>query len=262
MSRGKSLLRVGVLLLLGTYLLIYLGVLKKHGPNAPAPSDLILRGKKEKKKFLAEVESDMKRAAILPQGLSLSVSDCKEANAYYYHDRKIVLCYGLVDEMYGHFFSVHGSASQAKQATRRAALFIMFHELGHALVNTADIAITAGEEPSVDQLAFFLLTRDDQSRKGEEAIIEAANFFFRSANASETFASDAHGYHQQRAYNLSCWLYGQGKDFSYLKPILPPDRAATCKAEYKRLETSWAKVLTSHQLLRVSKPGGLQAKAR
>jgi len=263
---GKALLAVVVLS--GIYLLFIHVAVPKRGPNAPAsrnapaPSDPILRGN-EKKKFLAEVERDMKRAAILPQGLSLSISDCKETNAYYYHDRKIVLCYGLVDEMYGHFFREYRSVNEAKQATRRAASFIMFHELGHALVNTSDIALTAGEEPSVDQLAFFLLTRDDQSRKGEEAIIEAANFFFKVANAGETSAGDAHGFHQQRAFNLTCWLFGQGKDFSHIKASLPPDRAATCKGEYDQLEKSWGKVLTSHRLLSVStKPGGLQAKAR
>lgn len=129
-------------------------------------------------------------------------------------------------------------------------LFVMFHELSHAVVSEFDIAVQGRDEDAADDFAVQrgLAVGSDFSRR---VLAEAAKGWFysdrRDRRDGEALAFyDEHGLDKQRAYNIVCLMVGS--DPALFKDLasqtkLPPERQQTCPNDYRKVVRSWQRVL-------------------
>lgn len=125
--------------------------------------------------------------------------------------------------------------------------FILFHELGHALINLWHIPVLGREEDAVDAFSTIFMTRFVHD--GQIALWGAD--FFNAVGSGQKYGAvdfaDEHSLDPQRAYSIACWVYGSDeKKYAFLAKILPKERALRCAGEYNQLETAWLHFLEPH----------------
>jgi hypothetical protein len=133
--------------------------------------------------------------------------------------------------------------------------FILFHELGHAMISEFQLPVLGREEDAVDNFASMLLTPDNEDPEMDASIlVNAMAGWFASAEmiAPEDIPWwDEHGPDQQRAYQIGCVLYGSkaGAYDELAEAIgLPEERRERCPAEYQAVSTGWSQLLAPHLL--------------
>jgi hypothetical protein len=133
--------------------------------------------------------------------------------------------------------------------------FILFHELGHAMITEFQLPVLGREEDAVDNFASMLLTpANDDPEMDASILVSAMAGWFASAEmvSPEDIAWwDEHGPDQQRAYQIGCVLYGSkaGAYDELAEAIgLPEERRARCPAEYQAVFNGWGQLLGPHLL--------------
>lgn len=137
-------------------------------------------------------------------------------------------------------------------------LFVLGHEVGHALIHQFDLPVLGREEDAADALASIVAIKM-QSTFADRIVTNAARGWFLSdqRDKAEGIANDyydSHGLDLQRAYNIVCIMVG-GEPEKF-KPLaeqvkLPEERQKTCRDDYNNAWWSWQEVLKPHQ----RKPG-------
>jgi hypothetical protein len=200
-------------------------------------------------RVLEETADGLNKTLALPEDVTLSFAECGEINAAYDPDkRQVTVCYELVDDLYDAFRDEAKNEDELDERVVGATVFILFHEVGHALVRVYRLPVTGREEDAVDQLSTYLLT--DGTDEGEAAALDAAESLYRDENAGsgegEPRYWDEHSLDQQRFYNIVCWVYGQNEEKykSIVEDgVLPAERAERCADEYEQIERSWTTLL-------------------
>ncbi len=182
----------------------------------------------------ALVES-LNDSLALPADISVSFADCGTANAFYIPPEintgenatpggAIVMCHELTEL----FFNLFGDTDSAF----KTSLFVLMHELGHALVNQLDVPFLGIEEAAVDSIGTVFLTKLGMA----DGAVLAGWFFF---SQGETPFFDTHRAGPQRLGDLACW--GVGGDPTLLEdPTISDiadmlvDAGRNCPAEYDR----------------------------
>jgi len=133
-------------------------------------------------------------------------------------------------------------------------LFVLLHEMGHAVVAELQIPVLGKDEDAADAFAATRLIRL-QNGFSEQVVAEAAKGWFMSdrRNKKEGDAVpyyDEHGLDLQRAYQFVCYLVGADPEkFKALadETKLPKDRQASCKNDYSRALNNWDAALSPHR---------------
>ena len=142
-------------------------------------------------------------------------------------------------------------------------IFVLFHEIGHALVSEFELPVLGREEDAVDRFATFLLTPEgdeDEESDPSTILVDAMSGWFLSANQTELDDIewwDEHGPDQQRAYQIACLLYGADPEkFKKMaqEVKLPESRRESCPAEAQGNSASWVKVMEPYTLDDGEKP--------
>jgi len=184
-------------------------------------------------------------AFILPKDILVVFTECGQGNAFYDPaDAQIVMCHEFVEAVVDAFAFTELSDREFEDAVHATELFVLFHEVGHALIDVFDIPITGKEEDAVDQLSAMILIGNNH----EDDALYAAKFFLQIAETDTRKLPfwDEHSLNKQRFYNIICWVYGSDpRAHRYLlrEAILPKNRARRCVAEYKQLSSSWLGLL-------------------
>lgn len=198
-------------------------------------------------RMLEEITRGLSNAITLPKQLTLTTAECGTPNAYYNQDRyTIVLCLELVTYLTRGMLQDFGPASDKdslKKTVVGAFLFVMMHEVGHALIHVLELPVLGREEDAADQIAaFFVLDSPDA-----EFALRGALWFFRAKTSvyTQRHFSDEHSLGPQRQSNLACWAFGKDRlRYQYAaKALLSQERAVRCSQEYKNLQSA------VHQLL-------------
>jgi len=204
-------------------------------------------------RLLEDLAKDLNQVVRIPRDVTLSFGECGQPNAFYDSEaRRVTLCYELLESFHERFGDETEDPEELENAVAGATVFVLFHELGHALVDVLDLPVTGREEDAVDQLAAYVLI--DGSDEGAQSALDAAwSFYFNTEEgASEIDASafwDEHSMNAQRFYNLMCWVYGADPDgHQHLvdEELLPPERAARCPDEWAQLDRAWTQLLGPH----------------
>ena len=217
----------------------------------------------QKSKFI-EIQDDLKQSKIfeeiaaglnetfaLPVDLPIIFTECGEENAFYDPEKgEIHMCYELINQFIQNFGTHSKKPEDAVAATLDAVSFVLYHELGHALIHIYELPSTGKEEDAVDQLATLLLVEGD-GEDGEVAAINGARSFtlgenLKGVGANQLAFWDEHSLGPQRFYNIICLVYGQNPE-KWANLVkngnLPKERAERCAEEYEKMSNAWATLL-------------------
>ncbi|GBC73504.1 Chromosome partition protein Smc [archaeon HR04] len=188
----------------------------------------------------------------LPYDIPMLVSSCgdvwyaayAEYEVYTRKVNKIVLCVetldvisNMVDSMYS-----NGIASNKDEAFNVFIKYIVYHEIGHAVIRIADLHIGSREESLVDDFAFYMLVKD----KGDvDLLIKLYKELAVSEGKGEIEArhpSSLYLTYRQQYHDLSCLAYGAGIESNYID-LGERDRD-TCKVIWYEVSHGWDRALT------------------
>jgi hypothetical protein len=188
----------------------------------------------------------------LPRPVAVTGAECGTVNAFYYAERhEIVMCYELVRDIIGRFQSRVPDAQTLEVAVTGATAFILYHEVGHALVGELRLPITGREEDVADQFAAYML--------GHQFPVHAAwaaQFWMERAGSgivgnwmiNRSAFADEHGLDAQRFFNVMCWTYGISPgNRTGMLAYLTPARAQRCPHEAAQMVNGWKTMLARHQ---------------
>jgi len=220
-------------------------------PSTPAYAEV--QKVLQNSQVLEHVAAGLNAELALPRDLTLSAEQCGMVNAFYDpRVKRLILCYELVNhfaEMYQH---IEGqSEDEFVSGVFSAMVLVLYHEIGHALVDVFDIKTPGRPEDVVDQLAVFMLLKKGEEQ-GARMAMRGARYFALSARergSAEIAFWDEHSTDETRFFNIYCWIYGSDKDkySSFVDSgILPPQRAARCTDEYTQLSEGWNRLLQPH----------------
>jgi hypothetical protein len=200
-------------------------------------------------KTLEKAAVKLNNALILPNDIYLRTKDCDQINAFYDPtDSSVTVCYELMENFFRDFKSIGDSDKLASQKMSEAVQFVFLHEIGHALIDTYKLPITANEEDAADRCSSYI-NLEELGDEGVNAVLSAAEAFRIESKESvpdKRNMADEHLLQEQRFYNALCMLYGSDTDkYSYIvdKGFLPEARAVRCPTEYERTVESWVKIL-------------------
>ncbi len=200
----------------------------------------------------------LNRAFILRQDFPIILQQCDTVNAFYDLEKEeIIICDELLENFSQNFAYFIGTKEELERAIGGAAYFILFHELGHGMIDVYNLTYSGKEEDVADQLASVILT--GWGEDGPKAAITGANFFYiTSSQIGEGYPFwDEHALNQQRYYNILCWVYGSNpQEFNYFVGTygLPQERAERCQYEYEKMFEFWNATLTPYVKVQI-KPG-------
>ena len=132
-------------------------------------------------------------------------------------------------------------------------LFVLTHELAHALIGEMDLYVLGREEDAADA---FAVTRmlDVGTEFSAHVLVQAATGWFLSDRRNQaqgielTFYGE-HGLDRQRAYQIVCLMVGSDPvKFAEAaeKAKLPKARQQTCQDDYGVASSSWSTALKPH----------------
>jgi hypothetical protein len=133
-------------------------------------------------------------------------------------------------------------------------LFVLLHELGHAVITQMGLPVLGRMEDAADTFAVFMLLRMG-SDFSHRALVDAAEGWFLAARRDEKTGRrvayySEHGLNQQRAFQIVCLMVGS--DAEKFKDLadetnLPEDRRHNCLADYSNAAFSWNLLLEPHR---------------
>lgn len=200
-------------------------------------------------KVLEKAADKLNRTLILPHDIKLRTKDCGSVNAYYDpRDKSITFCYELMAHLFNLYRSDGASESEANEKMGKAVNFIFLHELGHALIDSYELPITANEEDAADRCSSYICI-EEMGDEGVEWVVAAAEAFYiqsKNRQIGKGSLSDEHLLEEQRFFNSLCMIYGSNpnKYSNFVdKGLLPETRAVRCPSEYSRTAKSWETLL-------------------
>jgi hypothetical protein len=133
-------------------------------------------------------------------------------------------------------------------------LFVLLHELGHAVITQMGLPVLGRMEDAADTFAVFMLLRMG-SEFSHRALVDAAEGWFFAARRDQKTGQrvayySEHGLNEQRAYQIVCIMVGSDSEkFRDLadETNLPEDRRHTCLGDYSNAMFSWNLLLEPHR---------------
>jgi hypothetical protein len=203
----------------------------------------------KQEKLLERAADGLNKALILPHDIYLKSKDCGQVNAFYDPDEQsVTVCYELMEQFFRDFKSNGYDDQKAYDMMFDAIRFVFLHEIGHALIDTYKLPITANEEDAADRCSSFI-NLEELGDDGVKAVLAAAEAFqieSRASSGHQKNMADEHLLQEQRFYNSLCMLYGSNPDKYPViveKGFLPKERAVRCPTEYQRTVDSWQSLL-------------------
>ena len=196
------------------------------------------------------LESLLNRLYRLPNDVNIVFQDCGKVNASYNpNTRELVFCYELIEYLAEFWRERTDTKADWSLRLGSSIYFILYHEVGHAVVDVNDVPITGMEEDAVDQFSslYFLSYAPDLA----DQMLATMLVFFMWHGGFKTVSQDfkfwdEHSFDMQRYYNIACWMYGSNpSQYSWLVTgdTLPKERADRCPSEFKQIQKSWNEIL-------------------
>jgi hypothetical protein len=133
-------------------------------------------------------------------------------------------------------------------------LFVLGHEVGHAIIREMAIPVIGREEDAADSFSALLALSLGEGFADQVLINAATGWFYsnrrdRRDGVQATF-HDEHGMDLQRAYHVVCLMVGS--NLERFRPLadetgIPEERQGTCRDDYNNAAWSWGKVTEPHR---------------
>ncbi len=196
----------------------------------------------ENTRMFDNILNSVNKKVALPNDININFLECGEANAFY-QENQITMCYELIEKVAQTFTAAVNTEEELDTAMRDTTSFLLFHEIGHALIDVLHLPTTGKEEDTADQLATWAIT--DTGEEGEQIVLNAVTWFYlngaKDKKVDDLLFWDQHSLNQQRFSDITCLVYGKNPKHSYLveKGILKAERAVECTDEYQRINKSF-----------------------
>jgi hypothetical protein len=219
-------------------------------PQARSGLHSQMRSDFKEAKLLEEITRELSETVRIPRDLQIRLETCDTINAWY--DRRepaIVFCYDLLEHATGLFARRTSDREEIGKAVIGVFIFVLGHELGHALTHELQLTVTGREEDAVDQLAGLMLLSGSTADEGEGAVIAAGSYFAMASEGAPLAFADEHSLGPQRFYDAACLVYGSNpaKNGALVtRGLLPKERADRCPAEWAVINRSWRSMLKPH----------------
>ncbi len=201
--------------------------------------------------LLDKVMAELSKALVIPKTVTISVRG-GQAGPFYSPDTHVIV-YNFPFAALGLrvFKAEYPTITNYNLGVAFASLeyFVVFHEIGHALVDEWNVPVLGREEDAVDAFSTIFMT--EFVPNGGQIALWGADFFdyvgrHEGAFGKNDFA-DEHSLDPQRAYSIACWVYGSNPSkYRGLESVIPRSRLVRCPAEYKQLRSSWLRFLKPH----------------
>lgn len=203
-------------------------------------------------RLLEGLADQLSRQFTLSQPLKIGLGACGRSNAFYQPDAKIIiLCLELIPDLVSRMMQERGRRVDRETVNRTIAgalVFIIFHELGHALIDIEKLPVLGREEDAADQISTFLILQEPALA---DSAVAGGLFFFSDRQLipnffSQRHLSDEHSLNPQRAVNLACAAYGKSPhryDWAMQAARVTNQRAVRCADEYAKLDRSVRELL-------------------
>jgi hypothetical protein len=245
----KNLLVVALLLMLSRVVFAQ-SFIPQYGPvRSPKLADL--QHELKRNRVLEQLSAALSDGVRLPKPLVLGTTECGMPNAFYSRQHgAIVMCLDLIEHLGNGItrdFGRISTSQEMNEAISGAVTFVLFHELGHALIDQLRLPVLGREEDAADQIGAFFILLTPNSQQA----LAGALWFFKQRTIFYTrqhFAGE-HSLGPQRQTNLACWAYGSDQSkYGYLLngPFLPKQRAVRCADEYAQLQSAVRRLLEPH----------------
>jgi len=198
---------------------------------------------------LPQVFAELGKHLILPRNITIRVQGGPNGPDYNPRTRTIILNHPFSALVLNVFEEEYPKITPHRLGELFAELeyFVLFHEVGHALVDQWDLPVVGREEDAVDAFSTIFMT--EFVNEGDFALA-GADFFYYLANThklSEVDFADEHSFGKQRAYSIACWVYGSNTArYGFLRTVLPAERRVRCPDEYRLLKKAWFSLLRPH----------------
>lgn len=199
-------------------------------------------------RLLEGMADQFSRQFILSQPLKIGLGECGMSNAFYKADVKlIVLCLELIPDLAGRIIQEQGTRENrytTKDIVLGALVFIIFHELGHAIIDIENLPVLGRTEDAADQISTYLILQEPAL--ADRGVAGGLFFFSKETTSipgffSQRHMSDEHALNPQRAVNLACAAYGKEPSrfvWAMHAARVTNERAARCAGEWAQLNRS------------------------
>lgn len=204
-------------------------------------------------RLLEGLADQLSRQFTLSQPLKIGLGECGVSNAFYKSDAKvIVLCLELIPDLVSRIVREQGSRLDRETINNTvvgALVFIIFHELGHAIIDIESLPVLGRSEDAADMISTYLILQEPAL--AERGVAGGLFFFGKSTSLipgffSQRHLSDEHGLNPQRAVNLACAAYGKEPGrfvWAMHSARVTNQRASRCAGEYAQLDRSVRELL-------------------
>ena len=177
----------------------------------------------------------------LPYDIDVVVEECGEANMFWdvAYDA-IIVCEEMVLHIAGAYVAWLGSEGGVDTYTMNVVLWMLHRDVAHALIDVYSLPTTGKEENVADQFATW-----EQLIWDLDGVVDDAELYYNievwSADFDMTPAYwGIHALDRQRAYNLSCYIYGYNPlSDSIGVEFLPDERKVWCGEEWLQMDYAW-----------------------
>jgi hypothetical protein len=204
-----------------------------------------------KQSQLGPVMAELSKALIIPRNVTIVVKG-GQAGPYYDPDTHVIVLNHPFLELGFNVYSAEYpkiTGYELGKALASLEYFVLFHEIGHALVDLWNIPVLGREEDAVDGFSTIFMTT--YVPDGGQIALWGADFFDYLGRHEGKFGrndfADEHSLDPQRAYSIACWVYGSNpKKYAGLAGVIPRARLVRCPAEYRSLRKAWFHFLRPH----------------
>ena len=145
-------------------------------------------------------------------------------------------------------------------------LFVLGHEVGHAIIREMVIPVIGREEDAADSFSTLLALTLGEAFANQVLVNAATGWFYSNRrdrhDKVEAAFYDEHGMDLQRAYHVVCLMVGSNPDrFRELadETGIPEERQARCKDDYNNASWSWKTVTETHRRRPAQPPAAVNA---
>lgn len=189
-----------------------------------------------------------------PMQLTIAVGGCYGvANAFFW-ERQIVICYEYIDEILQNTpKTITLPGVSPVDAVIGQFLYVVGHEMGHAVFSMLQVPIFGREEDIADLFSAYMMLQFE--REEARRLIVGAGFAYDRYMRRATHLlplrafSGVHGLPMQRFSNLMCVAYGADSElFADVVEMgyLPRERADVCPREYRQFAFAFQQLLGPH----------------
>ena len=134
-------------------------------------------------------------------------------------------------------------------------LFVVAHEIGHAVISELKLPVLGREEDAADTFAIIAALRGVANHFSDRVLEQATKGWFWAAQRDKRQGAqpahyDRHGLDEQRAYQIVCLMVGS--DAARFKTLadetkLPVERRRSCGWDFDTAAQSWGTLLAPHR---------------